>query len=140
MELAELLEQDPGQKRPSLTCNSILAQVAHARAADMAQREYFSHVNPDGHGPNYLVEEAGYILPSFYSDDPAANNIESIAAGRSTAEATWEQWMASSSHRTHLLGLDSFFAEQIEYGVGYVYDADSPYGHYWVVITAKPGP
>jgi uncharacterized protein YkwD len=48
--------------------------------------------------------------------------------------------MDSTGHRTHLLGLDSFYAEQVEYGVGYTYDPASPYHHYWVVITAKPGP
>lgn len=140
VELAQLLVQDPQQQRPSLTCNDILAQVAHARAADMAEREYFSHVNPDGHGPNYLVEQAGYVLPDFYGDDPTANYIELIAAGRDTAEATWQQWMGSPSHSEHLLGQNSFFKAQIEYGVGYAYDPDSPYKHYWVVITAQPGP
>lgn len=140
IQLAQLLEQDSGQQRVSLTCNNTLAQVAHARAADMAAREYFSHVNPDGYGPNYLVEQAGYTLPSFYGDEPSANNIESIAAGYTTPELTWQRWLESPSHRSHLLGESSFFADQIEYGVGYAYDPDSPYRHYWVVITARPGP
>ena len=139
-QLAQLLVQDPQQQRPSLTCNDILAQVAHARAADMAEREYFDHVNPDGYGPNYLVEQAGYILPDFYGNDPTANYIESIAAGNSTAAATWQQWMDSSGHRQHLLGLNDFYKDQIEYGIGYAYDPDSPYRHYWVIITAQPGP
>ncbi|HRV94874.1 MAG TPA: CAP domain-containing protein [Anaerolineae bacterium] len=140
-QLAQLLGQDPQQQRPSLTCNYILAQVARDRAADMAERKYFSHVNPDGYGPNYLVEQAGYVLPDYYGDDPKANYIESIAAGNSTATATWQQqWMNSPSHREHLLGLNDFYKNQIEYGIGYAYDPDSPYKYYWVVITAQPGP
>ena len=46
------------------------------RALDMGTRRYFSHVNPDGYGPNYLVQQAGYALPSFYGQEPDANNIE----------------------------------------------------------------
>lgn len=140
VQLADLLEQDPEQARPSLTCNPILSEVAHARAADMAVRGYFDHVNPDGYGPNYLVEQAGYTLPSFYNTEPDANNIKSIAGGYATAESTWQQWASSSHHRMHLLGLTPFYEEQVEYGIGYAYDPDSPLGHYWVIITARPGP
>lgn len=140
-QIALYMIEHPDQQRPSLTCHPILARVARERAEDMAQRHYCSHVNPDNLGPNYLVTQAGYVLPSFYSTAPDANNIEAIACGHTTAEAAWQAWMNSSSHRTQLLGLDPFFADQIEYGIGYVYDpAGSPFYHYWVVITARPGP
>ena len=139
-EIAQMMSNDPGQKRASLTCNDTLAQVAQARAEDMAQRNYFSHTTPEGYGPNYFVRQAGYVLPSYYGTANDANNVESIAAGRETASQTWTQWMGSSGHKTHLLGLDAFFAEQIEYGIGYAYNPNSTYRHYWVVITAKPGP
>ncbi len=139
-EIAQKMKDDPEQKRASLTCNTILAQVAQARAEDMAQRNYFSHTTPEGYGPNYLVRQAGYVLPSYYGTADDSNNIESIAAGLSTASQTWTQWMGSPDHKKHLLGLDSFFADQIEYGIGYVYNPNSQYRHYWVVITAKPGP
>jgi len=139
-QLALYMIQHPDQQRPSLACHPILARVARERAEDMARRRYFGHTNPDGFGPNYLVRQAGYVLPSYYGTEPDANNIESIAGGYPTADATWQGWMGSSGHRDHLLGLNAFWAEQIEYGVGYAYDATSPYRHYWVVITAKPGP
>lgn len=139
-ELANLLLGDPNQQHPVLTCQSTLAAVARQRAVDMAQRGYFSHVTPEGYGPNYLVRQAGYVLPSYYSTALDANNIESIAAGYATAAATWQQWMGSTPHRTQLLGLDSFFAEQTQYGIGYASNPNSPYLYYWVVIIAKPGP
>lgn len=139
-ELAILLLNDPSQQHVTLTCQPILAAVARQRAADMAQRGYFNHVTPEGYGPNYLVRQAGYVLPAYYSTALDANNIESIAAGHATSAATWQQWMSSPSHRTQLLGVDSFFAEQTQYGIGYAYNPNSPYQHYWVVITAKPGP
>jgi hypothetical protein len=137
-QMAALMISDPGQQRASLTCHPALAQVARERALDMVNRNYFSHTNPDGYGPNYLVTQAGYVLPSYYETHLTANNIESIAAGNPTASLTWAQWMSSSGHRRHLLGTVSFFAEQIEYGIGYA--NGGIYGHYWVVITAKPGP
>ena len=137
-QIAVIMAGDPGQQRPSFTCHPILARVARERAEDMVARGYFSHTNPDGHGPNYLVTQAGYVLPSYYETHLAANNIESIAAGNPTAGLTWAQWMNSSGHRRHLLGTVAFFAEQTEYGIGYA--SGGIYGHYWVVITAKPGP
>lgn len=140
IEIANLMKTYPQQQRPTLICNEILEKVAGERAQDMGARAYFGHTNPDGFGPNYLVEQAGYILPNWYGQDEAANNIESIAAGYGTPSDAWAGWMGSSGHRTHLLGLDPFWAEQIDYGIGYAYVPGSPYGHYWVVITAKRGP
>lgn len=125
-----------GQGRAFLKVDPILSQVARARAADMARRGYFSHENPDGHGPNYLVRQAGYSLPPFYSAE--GNNVESIAAGRASASETWSDWMSSSPHKRHLLGEIAFYAEQTSIGVGYVYEAGSRYRAYWVVITAPP--
>lgn len=137
--IASFMKRSNNQRRRSLTYNAILARVARQRAYDMGNRDYFDHVNPDGIGPNYLVTRAGYALPDFYGKNRSSNNVESIAAGNETAEDTWVQWMGSTGHRTHILGLDKFYAEQTEYGVGYAYVPGSRYEHYWVVITAKPG-
>jgi uncharacterized protein YkwD len=124
------------QGRDEIHCNPILARVARARAADMAARAYFSHVNPDGHGPNYMVAEAGFELPSWYDHRDSANNLESIGGGYSTPDNVWSAWMSSPNHRVHLLGANSFYADQHEVGVGFANDPDSPFGQYWVVITA----
>lgn len=139
-DIANRMKTDPDQQRPALNCHPILEQVARARAQDMGVRQYFGHVNPDGFGPNYLVQQAGYLLPTWYDQSPSANNIESIAAGYSTTASVWQGWMSSSGHRTHILGLHPFWAEQTDYGIGYAYVPGSPYGHYWVVITGKRGP
>jgi uncharacterized protein YkwD len=136
-QIADMMRNHPQQKRPSLTCDPILAQVARARAEDMRDRDYFSHTNPDGYGPNYLVRQAGYPLPDFYGDDAAANNIESIAGGYPTAADAFQGWMDSPGHRAHILGEHDFYAAQIDYGIGYA--AGGSYGHYWVVITARRG-
>lgn len=135
--IAGYMRSDPAQQRASLRCDPILARVARARAQDMAQRGYFGHVNPDGYAANYLVQQAGYRLPTWYDQSPTGNNIEAIAAGYGTPAEAWQGWMASPNHRTQLLGLQSFFAEQTDYGVGYAYLPGSPYGSYWVVLTAR---
>ena len=138
--IAQLMKTAPDQQRAELHYNEILSKVARQRAQDMAQRCYVAHVNPDGQGPNLLVSQAGYPLPSFYQQVTDANKIESIAAGQTTPEQAWATWLNSPHHRTHVLGLDPFFAAQTDYGIGYAYKADSPYVHYWVVLTAQPGP
>ncbi len=139
---AEFMRTTPLQQRPSMTCHPLLEQVARERAQDMAAHNYFSHVNRDGFGPNYLVIQAGYTLPAWWnvSENPDSNYIESIAAGNDTAAASWQQLLNSPSHREHMLGASAFDREQIFYGIGYANDPDSDYGDYWVVITAPPQP
>lgn len=128
------------QRRARMVVDPILSRVARERAADMARRGYFDHVNPDGVAANHLVRSAGYPLPAWWGTDRSANYIESIAAGVASASGTWDQWMASSGHKTHLLALDSFYADQTRYGVGFVSDPASRYRYYWVVLTAPPPP
>ena len=134
--VAASLVNHPDQQRATLVCDPILAQVARARARDMALRGYFSHTNPDGEGPNLLVRRAGYSLPSWYSTSRNANNIESIGGGHTSANAVWQGWLNSSAHRTHLLGENDFYASQEAYGIGYYFNPDSPLKHYWVFISA----
>jgi uncharacterized protein YkwD len=136
--LANLMVNASGQNRPFMTADPILSRVARERAADMARRDYFGHVNPDGEAANYLVTRAGYQLPDHYPTSKSSNNMESIAAGYDSAAKNWDGWLNSSSHRTHVLATNSFYQAQTSYGVGYVYAADSTYKHYWVVITGPP--
>lgn len=133
--LINLFSNDPGQKRPIKKCNQALMTLAQQRANDMRDRTYFSHTNPDGKGPDLLARELGYPLHPGYGSDRAANHIESIAAGHDSANAAWIGWLNSPAHKTHVLGLHPFFAEQCDFGVGYANGGQ--YGHYWVMITAK---
>ncbi len=141
--LAHLLVTDPQQQRPTLRCNARLEHAAQAHAADMAARGYVSYVTPEGVGMNDLVRQAGYGLPAAYSAAAGANQVASIAVGHETAQAAWTN-LIDPSHgeqpRTHLLGLDSFFVRQVDYGIGHAYDLGSLHGHYWVIIIAEPAP
>jgi hypothetical protein len=138
--LAAILVAHPQQGRGQMVCDPILARVARARAADMAARAYFGHVNPDGVGPDYLVRQAGYALPDMYGTDVRVNMVESIAAGfgLTSADAAWAVWDQSDVHRTHLLGRISFSAAQARYGIGHVSVDGSPFTNYWVFISAHP--
>ncbi len=134
--IARLMTDDSKQKRAILHCNPLLSRVARDRAKDMATRAYFDHVNPDGHGPNYMVREGGFRLPEWYDRSDRANNVESIGGGFKIADAMWQAWLGSEYHRIHVLGSISFYAEQEEIGIGFYEDPNSPYNTYWVVITA----
>lgn len=116
----------------------ILCKVARARAADLARRGYFAHVNPDGEGPNLLVRRAGFTLPSFYDKSKGANNIESIAAKspRGVAQDGFDQWLGSPFHRPHLLGLTDFNRVQTYIGVGIFNSTSAPFETYYVFISA----
>jgi hypothetical protein len=138
--IANDLVTNPDQGRPYMVLDPVIVAVARARAKDMAARNYFSHVNPDGVAANYLLRQAGYQLPAWWGTDPSANYVESIAAGYSSPSDTWTQWMNSPPHKEHLLAQNSFFATETHYGVGYYYDPNSTYQYYWVVITAPPQP
>lgn len=137
-ELAALLTGAREQRRPVLRRNPVLDSVARARAWDMAVRGYFAHVTPEGIGPNTLVERAGYALPATYDHARSGNNIESAAGGYASARTAWSYFMGSTHHRTHLLGLTPVFAAQTEFGIGYAWRPNSRYGHYWVVLIARP--
>ena len=138
--LVRHLVGDAGQNRNrgEMQLDPVLTAVAQARALDLATRRYFSHVNPDGIGPNSLVRAAGYVLPAFWGGDRSGNFIESIGAGYNSPEDAWAGWMKSSGHRSHLLAGKSFYRNQTRYGVGYHFDRASPFRNYWVVITAPP--
>jgi uncharacterized protein YkwD len=132
------LRTDSDQGRPFMVLDPLLCQVARAKAADLADRDYYDHTDPDGHGPNWWVEHAGYPLPDYYDHSPDGNNIESIAGGYPDPDGAWDVWMDSGGHRQHLLATVDFYAQQTSVGVGFVSRPGSRYTNYWVVLTAPP--
>lgn len=133
-DLARLVTEHPDQQRPAMRLHATLVAVAEARACDMAARGYFSHVDPDGHGPNHHVRAAGYKLPGNYGSE--GNGVESIAGGQATAAEAFKGWMQSPGHRRHLLGEGGVYGVQIRYGIGHCKLDSSRYGNYWVFVAA----
>ncbi|MDH5828469.1 CAP domain-containing protein [Sphingobacterium sp. SG20118] len=111
--------------RKQLNWNNQLAKVAEARAKDMAKRNYFDHVNPDGKGPNYYIQKSGYKLNPNWLKNKKANNFESIAWNWPTAKAGIEGLIIGKEapgyyHRKHLLGMDEWNSSLYDIGIGFV--------------------
>lgn len=87
-----------------------LAQVAYQHSLDMAEREFFSHINPDGRNPFDRMEAAGirYRLAA-----------ENIAAGASDAIAAHQGWMNSPGHRSNILGESQNLGIGVAFGGSY---------------------
>lgn len=136
-----LFRSHPEQRRKGIVDHPILMQVAQEKCIDMAKRRYVGHTDPDGYGANHLARQAGYILPSHYSQDDDGNNIESLGwGGDGNAAGIWQAWHDSKlGHRAHLLGLNDFYVTQTNVGIGHYHDPGSVHGHYWALYTAPSG-
>ncbi len=127
--------------KEKLEWNYLLAEVARERALDMAKRNYFSHVDPDGIGSNLKIHNAGYELRPDWIDEIDEYSFESIAAGFSTGKAAIkdliiDEGVPSKNHRNHLLGLNSFWGECDDIGIGFVYSEGSEFKSYCCILIA----
>jgi uncharacterized protein YkwD len=130
----------PYQGRKGMEWNDTLAEAAKDRCISQAHLGWTGHVGPSGKGPNWWVRVLWkYRLPDWYSHDDDANSIESCAHnGRGLPDEVWASWMNSPGHRTHVLGLNDFFAAQTQVGVGFYALPSSQKKFYWSIITAPP--
>lgn len=125
-----------------LEWNDILAKVAQERAEDMVSRNYFGHIDPDGYGTNIKINNAGYTLDESWYSDKSMNYFESLAAGNAEGKATVIQLIndggasdSGAGHRRHLLGMDAFWGDCYDIGIGKAKGGD--YGTYWCFLIAK---
>lgn len=139
-QMASLIRGHPKQSRDEFVYDARLNGVARAKARDMANRRYFSHTNPEGYGSNWHIAKTGYQLPAQWLAFKGSNQGESLLAGESSVSSGLSRWLSSGTHRSHILALNPFYREQTRYGLGYHYDPNSPFRHYWVLVTAPPEP
>src|SRR6478735_2830618 len=104
----------PITKNP-LRWNDTLARVAEAKALDMAKRNYFDHVSPEGYGINYFINQSGYTLNADWLKNKKENFFESIGSGHDSGEAAIQSLIideedANKGHRNHLLGIGDWDA------------------------------
>jgi hypothetical protein len=78
----------------NLTLNTDLAAAAQAKAQDMASKNYWSHVSPNGTSPWQFINQTGYRYR-------AAG--ENLAYGFTNSDEVVRGWMNSREHRTNLL-------------------------------------
>jgi uncharacterized protein YkwD len=126
--------------RPLLVWNETLAKVAQSKAEDMRDRGYFAHVDPDGNGTNIKIHEAGYTLTASFVDNKSNNFFESLGAGYGSGvegikALILDQGTNPPGHRNHLLGIDSFWANCTDVGIGFA--RGGSYRTYMVVLIAK---
>ena len=131
--LAQLIVEDKKQNRSTLICNPLLAQIALAKAQEMAELGRVDHIGRSG--ANRRLIEAGYPLSKIYPR-MFQNNVEAIAAGFSDPKEMWQQFKNSDGHRTHLLAEHEFYALQNEIAVGYYRNKKTAHVDYWVVYVA----
>lgn len=133
------------KKRPLLTWNDTLAKVAEARAIDLAEKNYFDHIDPLGYGVNYYIDRSGYYLEPDWTEKRSDNFFESLQAGRSDAydiieDLLIDKGIPSKGHRKHLLGLDDWNEKNSDIGIGFYRVGDgirSEYATYTVIIIAR---
>lgn len=126
-----------------LNWNDTLAHIAEQKARDMATRTYFSHVDPDGNGINYLLNAGGYWLNKAWLRHRSDNFFESICMGvTSGAEAIngliIDENVPSLSHRKHLLGMGDWNVPLRDIGIGFVKREDGEdWETYVCIIIAR---
>ena len=136
-------DEDLKTSTVQLQWNDTLAKVAEAKAYDMANRNYFGHVDPDGFGINYFIDKAGYKLNPEWTITKSDNYFESLTANITTGEEAIRYLVKDSltpslGHRKHLLGLDDWNSTLTDVGIGFVKaDTGSIYQTYICVIIAK---
>lgn len=109
------------------TVDSRLRGAARAHATDMACNHFTGHTGSDGssvgerataHGYSWSWIGENYYVTGNTSDGP---------------QIAFDWWMNSTPHRDNLLS-----PNYTDFGVGYIYSADSDYGGYFVIVFGRP--
>lgn len=79
---------------PPLNPNSKLDLAAEQKLDDMAMKEYFAHVSPEGTTPWFWIRQAQYKYRVAG---------ENLAIGFTTSDDTIRAWLDSPSHKANLL-------------------------------------
>lgn len=110
----------------SLSLSSPLQRAAQGHVEDIVEHNYPpTHTGSDGSSMSDRVRRENYSYRYVG---------ENVAAGYSSAEDTFEQWMNSRGHRENILNPNF-----TEVGIGYYINAPrTTYDHYWVLVLGKP--
>ena len=108
---------------PPVSLSGTLDTVASGHAIDMAEKNYFEHVDPAGHSPADRVRAVGYQEKLVG---------ENIAYGPKSVDEVVQGWLDSPGHCENIM--DPRFAEMgIALAPGHV-----KRGLYWVQVFAEP--
>jgi uncharacterized protein YkwD len=109
---------------PPLQLSGTLGSVATGHAVDMAQHDYFEHVDLSGHSPADRVRASGYRYQLVG---------ENIAYGPATADEVVAGWLHSPGHCQNIM--DPRF---VEMGLAYAPGQGTRRGLYWDQELATP--
>ncbi len=102
---------------PHLLVDTRLVASATRHALDMATKDFMDHEGSDGSRVIDRIDDAGYRWRSV---------SENVAVGQATAQAVFDAWVNSPTHRANIL---SPTAQHI--GIAHAFRDDSEYRHYW---------
>lgn len=103
-----------------LAWNAQLAGAADSHARNMANNNFFDHLDRDGRTPGDRAELAGYVAQQIG---------ENIAAGLDTPRKVVDGWLASPGHCANLMN-----PQFRELGAAYGLDPKSDAGIYWTAL------
>jgi uncharacterized protein YkwD len=122
--LVELINQHRSANGvPPLGVATELTAAARRHSQDMAAHNVTAHTGSDGSNGGQRITDAGY---NWFTWD------EMIGWGFADAASMFDWWANDSVHGPMLLATDV-----AEIGVGYVWDPNSEWGHYWTVDFAS---
>ncbi|MFJ3220563.1 CAP domain-containing protein [Kitasatospora sp. NPDC086801] len=104
-----------------VTAEPRLAGAAQSHSDDMADRNYFDHVSPDGDHADHRIEVTGYRWSTWG---------ENIARGQKDPAAVMDSWMNSPGHRANILN-----CAFKQLGVGVRTGSGGPW---WTQVFAAP--
>ncbi|MBG0769035.1 CAP domain-containing protein, partial [Methanococcus maripaludis] len=117
----------------ALVLDSALSQISQDHSDDMAENDYFSHINLDGETPTDRAIAADYNVVKYLGDGYYSTGIgENIAKmptgnvigigyvsddAESIAKAIVDAWMDSDGHRANILN-----SQYTNMGIGVAFD------------------
>lgn len=107
-----------------LTWSSVLGTAALQHSRSMADRDYFSHTDPNGDSSFDRARAAGYR---------GRQVGENIAAGQGSPRAAMDSWLASPGHCANLMN-----PRFTHVGAAYASQTRSENGIYWTMMFGAP--
>lgn len=125
----------------ALNWDPVLAAAAEEKAYDMAHENFFSHIDQEGYGMNYRVQQKGYLLPPEWTAKQSSNFIESIAANSKDPahfidQLITDKGIEGKGHRQHLLAISHFYSNASRIGIAIAYNPNSTYKYYCCILIA----
>ncbi|OVE83225.1 CAP domain-containing protein [Natronolimnobius baerhuensis] len=111
---AEVNDRRADHGLEALEWDGTVASVSRAHSVDMAQRDYFAHVNPDDEGPYDRFEDVDSYCRAYGEnialtwvdrpiEEPGGDETIQYQTAERLATGLVDQWMNSTSHREAIL-------------------------------------